>query len=117
VHTFRPLSGDELGNAEYQSKNPKQKNFLGELQGTDGGHVLLTVNLTGSLDRGDAKKGPKRGAPSKAAPTNSAAGPKVRIPLPLIAKANLEPDFDLDGDSRIGRQGESPLPTIYKESE
>ena len=29
IHTFRPLTADELGNSDYQKRNPKQKNFLG----------------------------------------------------------------------------------------
>jgi ribosome maturation factor RimP len=104
IHTYRPLTGEELGNADYQLKNPKQKNFLGTLLGMGGGmgdevnseSVALEVNLMGSVEALKvAKKISKTGA-KKGASTNSAAGPKVRIPLPLISKANLEPVFDLD---------------------
>jgi len=35
VHTLRPLTSDEIGNADYHSRNPKQKNFLGILGGMD----------------------------------------------------------------------------------
>lgn len=100
VHTFRPLTGDELGNGEYQAKNPKQKNFLGTLQGVREGKVLIALNLTGGFDKTQkAKKAAKKAAAEKPStegeqpskrPTNSA---EVEIPLPLISKANLEADF------------------------
>ena len=94
LHTFRPLSGEELGNPEYQSKNPKQKNFLGTLGGFRNGRVQMTLNLTGGLDKTQIKqqKSKKESGPK----TNSVE--EVSIPLPLISKANLEPDFAvLDG--------------------
>ncbi|MGZ3687812.1 MAG: hypothetical protein ACXWPM_12960 [Bdellovibrionota bacterium] len=70
VHVFRPLTADELHNAGYQKKNPKQKNFLGRLMGLRDQKIVLQV----------------------AATTKSAE--EVSIPLPLISKANLEPEFD-----------------------
>lgn len=95
VHTFRPLTASELDNSEYQSKNPKQKNFFGELQGMQNGCVLIDINLTGGHDPLQAKKAKK--SKSKAEATNSEEGKDrgnfVTIPLPLISKANLEPDF------------------------
>ncbi len=72
LNTFRPLSGDELGDAAYAGQNPKQKNFMGELLGLDPetGSVLLKSSIGGS---------------------------KIRIPLSLVAKANLDPEFDFEG--------------------
>jgi ribosome maturation factor RimP len=108
VHVFRPLTGEELSNPNYQSKNPKQKNFLGTLQGLRDGKVLIALNLTGGHDKSQ-KKPSKKGKASKIAEphTNSVEGKEhdvesavsrdgasvVTIPLPLISKANLEPDF------------------------
>lgn len=69
LHTFRALSQDEMGNAAYFAKNPKQKNFIGVLKGLSGDRLLLAA--------GDAE---------------------ITIPLPLISKANLEPVFDFDRD-------------------
>ena len=109
IHTFRPLTGEELANPDYAAKNPKQKNFLGTLKGLQNGRVVLSVNLTGGHDASQkAKKGKPgkkakvsaKGAVTEActsgnagAVTNSAEV-VVSIPLPLISKANLEPDFD-----------------------
>jgi ribosome maturation factor RimP len=93
IHTFRPLSGEELGNAEYQAKNPKQKNFLGELQGLREDRVLIVLNPVGGRD---LTPGKGQGKPKKAKNKEAAkpVGSSVTIPLPLISKANLEPDFD-----------------------
>jgi ribosome maturation factor RimP len=74
IHVFRPLSAEELGNSDYHAKNPKQKNFLGTLTGVQSGKVRMKV-----------ESGKKE--------------TEIGIPLPLISKANLEPEFDF-GDSR-----------------
>lgn len=94
IHTFRPLTGEELANTEYGIKNPKQKNFLGTLQGFQEGRVVLAVNLTGGHDPTQKKPGKRAKAPESSSHTNSAEV-VVSIPLPLISKANLEPDFDV----------------------
>jgi ribosome maturation factor RimP len=72
VHVFRPLTAEELSNAEFQSKNPKQKNFVGTLKSLEG-QEKIRMDL------------------------DPASGPKgvVTIPLSLVSKANLEPKFDL----------------------
>jgi len=70
VHVFRPLTAEELGNAEFQTKNPKQKNFVGTLEGRVGDD-RIRLEL-------DPEVGP--------------AG-RVTIPLSLVSKANLEPRF------------------------
>jgi ribosome maturation factor RimP len=69
IHVFRPLSADELRNTEYQTKNPKQKNFVGTLVSVEGNDVILSIQ---------AAREPSR----------------VSIPIGLISKANLEPVFD-----------------------
>lgn len=73
IHTFRPLSRTELNNAEYFDRHPKQKNFLGILKGVREGQVLLSVLSTGEEN------------------------PVLTLPFPLISKANLEPEIDLEG--------------------
>jgi ribosome maturation factor RimP len=93
IHVFRPLTAEELENPAYQSKNPKQKNFIGVLAGLEGqGRIRLKL---------DPMTGP---TPAKGAKGRKVAKPKakteqpadvVTIPLPLVSKANLEPQFDL----------------------
>ena len=88
IHTFRPLTVDEIGNSGYQSRNPKQKNFVGTLKGLQDNKILLAVSANDG-----ASKSSKKGKGTKAQPdTNSAE--VVMIPLPLISKANLEPKFE-----------------------
>ena len=70
IHVFRPLTGEELGNSDYQERNPRQKNFLGTLKGIVKDRVLLAIGGT------ELKK------------------EEISIPLPLISKANLEPNFE-----------------------
>lgn len=74
LNTFRPLNGDELGDAAYATQNPKQKNFMGELLGLDKENGTAKVLLKSSI-----------------------GGAKIRIPLSLVAKANLDPEFDFEG--------------------
>lgn len=65
IHVFRPLTAEELENAEYQKLNPKQKNFIGVIGGISTGQkVLISISKS-----------------------------QVCIPLTLISKANLEPKF------------------------
>jgi ribosome maturation factor RimP len=71
VHVFRPLTADELGDPAFQAKNPKQKNFVGTLEGRVG-EDRIRMDL-------DPASGPKG---------------RVTIPLSLVSKANLEPKFE-----------------------
>lgn len=105
IHTFRPLTADETGNAAYQSRYPKQKNFLGTLQGFRNERVVLAITPFGKADGKTTKKAQKK---SKAAADGNTKGPaslstnsadEVCIPLPLISKANLEPTFDFGDES------------------
>jgi ribosome maturation factor RimP len=79
IHVYRPLTAEEIGNAKYLEKNPRQKNFLGVLKGFRNDRVLLAVG-TGS----------KAGLPEL----------DVEIPLSLISKANLEPKIDPNARER-----------------
>lgn len=106
IHVFRPLSAEELGNAEYAQKNPKQKNFLGTLKGFRNNSVLLGIgSASGGSDSGKAgrKKAGKTGKAGNGTETTADSGTKsaeeVSIPLPLISKANLEPRFEIDAES------------------
>jgi ribosome maturation factor RimP len=89
IHTFRPLTAEEIGNEAYFSKNPKQKNFFGTLLGVSGDKVQLAVSPGPSAEKGKSKRKPKT---NKEAETGASA--EISIPLPLISKANLEPKFD-----------------------
>jgi ribosome maturation factor RimP len=92
INVFRPVTQEELGNADYQNKNPKQKNFLGTLVGLKEDKVVLAVAGKGS------HKADKKSKVSKKTEltTNSVEGNFLTIPLPLISKANLEPHFDFE---------------------
>lgn len=86
VHLFRPATSDEMENAEYFTKNPKQKNYIGELRGLEGGKIILGVSPTmGSVTK---QKHPKK--------KNSENEVRftVKLPMTLVSKANLEPDFN-----------------------
>ena len=67
LHTFRPLSSEEMGNAAYFAHHQKTKNFSGVLRGLDGDRVLLAVEESAT---------------------------EILIPFSLIAKGNLEPSWD-----------------------
>jgi ribosome maturation factor RimP len=104
VHTFRPLTEAEIGNPGHLAKNPKQKSFLGTLQGlTADGRVRLAPTQE-EPKKGQAKKAAKAGKKGKVdANAGEGAGAtngveEVLIPLPLISKANLEPVFEFDRD-------------------
>ena len=95
IHTFRPLSSEELSNEPYFSRNPKQKNFLGILKGIRNGKVLLSVS---PLDLGDASTPSKKKKTKKgdSLETQSTEDQVVTLPLPLVSKANLEPTIDIE---------------------
>jgi ribosome maturation factor RimP len=101
VHTYRPLNAEELGNAEYAAKNPKQKNFLGYLKGLDGERIVL---VSGDAS-GDAKSKNKKSKAKQKAKPRSPTETQVFIPLSLVSKANLEPVFDFSSSSEAGSDG------------
>jgi len=82
IHTTRPLSAEEIQNEPYAKKNPKQKNFLGLLQGVENGSIRITIPLAGFTA---PEKGRKKAKPGKPAPSE-----EIRIPIQLIAQAQLE---------------------------
>jgi ribosome maturation factor RimP len=108
VHVFRPLTAEELGNPGYQTRNPKQKNFLGTLRGLRNQSILLAVSPQSGPGTSEAKgmrraktRPDKTATPTQNGPHRGEAGlpstksaDEVSIPLPLIAKANLEPSFE-----------------------
>jgi ribosome maturation factor RimP len=95
IHTFRPLTADEAGNVAYQERNPKQKNFLGMLQGIDrssGETIKLKLFIPKGPKEVTSPKKPKgKSAKPAASPPN---GDEVSIPLNLVSKANLEPHLE-----------------------
>ena len=97
VHTYRPLTPEEGGNETYQEKNPKQKNFKGTLTGLQGDRVLITLTSSSPKAKSKAKK-------KATLPTNSVEEVTITIPLPLISKANLEPQFDFESGSAKASQ-------------
>jgi ribosome maturation factor RimP len=96
IHVYRPLTAQELDDPKYQEKNPKQKNFFGTLRGLHEGKVLLALTQPKAASPKKAKKKSKADLKAELT-TNSAEGIQVKIPLPLISKANLEPQFDFEG--------------------
>ena len=77
--TFRPLTASESQAVEYSAKNPKQKNFFGLSRGFEAetGSILFGI----VPEDGTGKK-PKTET-------------LIRIPLELVAKANLEPEIQI----------------------
>jgi ribosome maturation factor RimP len=92
VNVYRALTHEEIENTLYHAKNPKQKNFLGQLLGLRGDKIVLKITeKSGDLGLKRAK------SKQKALPnTNSVEGSEILIPLPLISKAHLEPQFDFE---------------------
>lgn len=80
VLTFRPLTAEESGSAEYSSKNPRQKNFYGILRGYDLEHRTLLIGII--PEDGTRGKGGRKNTPPKET--------LIRVPHELVAKANLE---------------------------
>jgi len=103
IHVYRALTAEEVENALYHSKNPKQKNFLGKLLGLRGDKVALRITeKSGELSSKRSK--PKQ----KALPdTNSVEGSEILIPLPLISKAHLEPQFDFEETMKARKYNET----------
>jgi ribosome maturation factor RimP len=89
VHTFRPLTSEEIGDEDYAKQNPKQKNFIGILEGFDSSSQSVKLSVLASKGAlGKSSKAPKG---KKKEEKKSA----IRIPMALISKANIEPRFDL----------------------
>ncbi len=93
IHLFRPATSEEMENAEYFLKNPKQKNYIGELKGLENGKIILSISPTMGSTKADSKHGSKK---SKTNNKNSETERHftVKLPMTLVSKANLEPDFN-----------------------
>jgi ribosome maturation factor RimP len=94
--TLRALSDSELQNTSYFLRNPKQKNYIGEIEGFENGDLLLKVYASmGSIQKTAPKlsKTAKKKTDKKV-PEPSLKADSVRIPLSLVSKANLEPHYD-----------------------
>jgi ribosome maturation factor RimP len=85
IGTFRPLTGEELENTDWASRNPRQKAFLGALKGITSAPYKVELDLAAGL--APAKK------KSKSKDTPAPGAQLVRIPFDLICTARLEPDF------------------------
>ncbi|MBI2711301.1 MAG: hypothetical protein HYX41_00355 [Bdellovibrio sp.] len=99
IHTFRPLTAGECGNLAYHQKNPKQKHFLGKLLGFHQNNVEITLTQEEKKEKKKvhSKKKSKsevNGATSQEE-SKSEEG-RITIPLQLISKANLEPEFSFE---------------------
>lgn len=97
IHVFRPLSAEELENAHYQARNPKQKNFFGTVTGVTASQDGVRVEI--SPEGSSAGKAPGRKSSKKNKNPEVSENQTVTIPLSLISKANLEPRFEFDGDA------------------
>ncbi len=102
IHTFRPLTLEEIKNAAYLAHNPKQKNFQGVLKGLCGSEDSQSVvlKIQGSLESKKTKL----------------EAEEIMIPLLLISKANLEPQFGAEAFESISKPSES-MPCESKPSE
>jgi len=100
LHVFRPLTAEELSNSDYQARNPKQKNFVGLLKGVDGNQILLSISssMGATLSKGIGSK--KLGQKPGKNKTLNEKRDEVSIPLALVSKANLEPNFEILGDEK-----------------
>jgi ribosome maturation factor RimP len=102
IHTFRSLTAEEIQNASYQERNPKQKNFVGSLKGLVRSSSGEAAGVRLFIPKGDPKADSGKGAKLKKGQKRSlkkaaeaeAAGDEILIPLHLVSKANLEPHFD-----------------------
>jgi ribosome maturation factor RimP len=91
LNTFRPLTGIETQAPDYSAKNPKQKNFYGILRGFE--------NETQSILFGIIPEDGTREVFKKKSKPKTEKQPKpetlIRVPLELVAKANLEPLIEM----------------------
>lgn len=87
VQTLRPLTAGECGNNDWQKQNPKQKKFQGIVTQVqvqdDSENAVITLQLGNDSERPKKKQ------------AISAAVTQITIPLQLITKAQLIPDFGL----------------------
>lgn len=87
IHVFRPLTAEEMGNAAYCAKNPKQKHFQGELRGMVDQSIRIGIRADGSSR---VTKGEPRNKKQGSRAANQIPVQEVLIPLALICKASLK---------------------------
>jgi ribosome maturation factor RimP len=92
LNTFRPLTGEETQAPDYSAKNPKQKHFYGILRGfeRETGSILFGIipeDGTRAVFKNKKSKSPKPATPRPET--------LIRVPLELVAKANLEPLIEI----------------------
>lgn len=81
IHTERPLTSEELANADYAAANPRQRNFLGTLQGL-APEISPTSDVVLEI------------------PVSAKKTETVHIPLALVTKAHLDPELELKSRER-----------------
>lgn len=94
IHTLRALTADEIGNTDYQTRNPKQKNFIGILGGMDGLKNSVKMTILASMGAASKTASAKMLSKSKKTSKKPEKKDEILIPMSLISKANIEPDFD-----------------------
>lgn len=94
IHTFRPLNADEAKNADYVSKNPKQKNFLGTLSGVTENSVIIHLSAQDGVKKTKVSKNAIKKLSQAGLRTEVENARRIQIPFAVISKANIEPDFN-----------------------
>lgn len=94
ISTFRSLTSDEIKASDYSQKNPKQKNFFGIIRGfeVDSASILFGI-IADDGTRELFKKKSNLKKTEKPKPETL-----IRIPLELMAKANLDPEVILPAE-------------------
>lgn len=97
LYLDRPLTAEEANNAEFCSKHPKQKTFLGISQGVnpDGKIEFDVLKDEGTSARNKGRPG--KPAPKAGKKNKEEMHPRITLPPERISKANLEPDYDASG--------------------
>jgi ribosome maturation factor RimP len=92
LNTFRPLTGEETHAPEYSLKNPKQKNFYGILRGFENETQSILFGIIAEDGTRDVFKKKSSKAKTETQPKPETL---IRVPLALVAKANLEPLIEM----------------------
>lgn len=82
VHTYRPLTAEESAHPEFVDRYPKLKQIIGDLVDVSATQIVLVIY-------------PQRDGLDRAAKLWGKGGIRLAVPFSLIAKASLEPVFEL----------------------
>ncbi len=99
ITLMRAAGADELENADYAAKNPKQKNYVGKILGTlssPSEKVFLDAQprwTDTSASGANRKKGQRPSKHAKSGSEELLPEWRVALPLDLISKAHLEPQL------------------------